>query len=55
MPKILILKGKVLTSNNAVINVMVNPVDISLEEYTFTLQNSKGTNTYLDLENLYRM
>ena len=42
-------KGKVLTSNNAVINVMVNPVDISLEEYTFTLQNSKGTNTYLEL------
>ena len=42
-------KDKVLTSNNAVINVMVNPVDISLEEYTFTLQNSKGTNTYLEL------
>ena len=42
-------KDKILTSNNAVINVMVNPVDISLEEYTFTLQNSKGTNTYLEL------
>lgn len=38
-----------MTKNNAVINVMVNPVDISLEEYTFTLQNSKGTNTYLEL------
>ena len=34
--------GTYLTSSNAVINAMVNPVDIDLDQYTITLEDSHG-------------
>ena len=35
-------KGTYLTSSSAVINAMVNPVDIDLDQYTITLEDSHG-------------
>ena len=46
-PEIEYPKGYLFTSSDAVINAMVNPVDIDIEQYTVTLEDSHGNTCFV--------
>ncbi|WP_285828612.1 collagen-like protein [Bacteroides acidifaciens] len=46
-PEIEYPKGYLFTSSDAVINAMINPVDIDIEQYTITLEDSHGNTCFV--------